>query len=347
MKNIIKKSFIFLLMLMMLPMSSLLVSCGATPEEDAKAVAFVSNKYDAETGKAIFEVDLNKATELTYKCTPSSSKNEPRYTIPVEGQTNSSLNRSRFDFEKGIITIKNTDFEQIEIKVEVNGFSDQCIVRLKEYPVEIYPHQAEVVLNAGSSYTICPVGKFSNEKTSVLSEEDYNFTVTSDDETIISVARADRLTVYSARKNKASATVTVTLNNINGESTGKSFKVKFTVIEPAEDMFLVFKNNDKFIEDGDTLKLYEAKSVPNANGEFELKYVPYFISSIDTNIYNVGKIETNCDNNQVVSFDNVNKIIKVKSDKNVKVKVTLITDMIKEDGSALKLTFYIDFIAFH
>ena len=159
MKKLLKKSLILLLLLVMIPLSSFLVACGASPGKDAKAVLFVSDKYDEVTGQAIFEVDLNVATTLTFKCNPSTSTNTVRYTIPVEGQTNSSLNRSRFTFEKGVITVDNEDFEQIEIKVTVNGQTWRAIgVSNDEF------FTGEKVQVEGITGTKVIVSKINNEK---------------------------------------------------------------------------------------------------------------------------------------------------------------------------------------
>lgn len=344
MKNLLKKSLLVLMMLVMVPLSAFLVACGATPSEEAKGVTFVSNKYDEETGKAIFEVDLLVATELTYKCNPSSTTAKPRFTIPVEGQTNSQ-NRSRFTFEKGVITVNYPEFEQIEIKVEVAGFTDQCIVRLKQYPIKLTALESEVVLNAGSSYTICPVGEFENGEVKNLSEEGYNFSVVSDNETVITVSKEDRLTVYSSRQSAATANVTVTMNDSTGKATGLSFKVKFIVVEPAEEGFLIFDNFGKFVNNGDTLVLDANALEPNEDGEYELHYNAYFVSSIGTYVQNTGNFTGLSDSQLFVSFDDENQLIKIKSDKDRVIQITIWTDLVKDDGSALKITFEIDFTA--
>ena len=349
MKKILKRTFLFVMMLVMLPLSTFLVACGATPSDTANAVLFVSDIYDEETGKAIFEVDLMVPTELTFKCNPSTSENKPSYTIPVEGQTNSSLNRSRFDFKDGVITVNHAKFEPVEIKISVNGYTDQCIVRLKEYPVEIFTTQTEVVLNAYGSHTILAMGKFKLADNSFevrpLLERDFNFSVYSDKETVISVPNHSRLTVCSERLNTDSATVTVKLLDESGKEKGLSFTVKLTVKEMAKDGFLLFDGFDSFFENGSTVVVNANEMTANANGEYELHFKAYFISDLDTLIENIGSFECLTESNDYVSFDNDSQIIKIKSDFDGVYVVTVWTNLFKPDGSTLGITFEIDFTA--
>ena len=350
MKKILKRMLVFAMMLVMLPLSAFLVACGATPADEANAVMFVSDIYDEETGKAIFEVDLMVPTELTFKCNPSTFENKPSYTIPVEGQTNSSLNRSRFDFKDGIITVNHAKFEPVEIKITVNGYTDQCIVRLKEYPVEIYATETDVVINAYGSHTICAMGKFKLPDNTFefrpLLERDYNFSVYSDNETVVSVPNHSRLTVCSERLNTNSANITVKLLDESGkEKQGLSFTVKITVREMAKDGFLLFEGFNNFIENGSTVELNANEMTPNVNGEYELRFKAYFISDLDTLIENNGGFECLTESNDYVTFDNAAQLIKVKSNYDGEYVVTVWTNLFKPDGSTLGITFTIDYTA--
>ena len=349
MKKILKRMLVFAMMLVMLPLSAFLVACGATPADDANAVMFDSDIYDEETGKAIFEVDLMVPTELKYKCNPSTAENKPSYTIPVEGQTNSSLNRSRFDFKDGIITVNHAKFEPIEIKISVNGYTDQCIVRLKEYPLEIYALEDDVVINAYGSHTICAMGKFKladgTFEDRPLLEKDFNFSVYSDNETVVSVPNHSRLAVCSERLNTNSAIVTVKLLDESKKEKGLSFTVKITVKEMAKDGFLLFEGFDSFVENGSDVEVDANKMTPNANGEYEIHFKAYFISNFDTILENIGGFECFTESNEYVSFDNEAQIIKVKSNYDGEDVITVWTNLFKEDGSTLGITFNIDFIA--
>ncbi len=349
MKNLMKKSFIFLLMLVMFPLSTFLAGCGATPEENARAVYFVSDKYDEETGKAIFELDMKVATELTFKCNPSTSESDVNFTIPIEGQTNSSLNRSRFTFDNGVVTINEDGFEQIEVKINVNGKTDQCIVRLKEYPVEIYPKETEVLLNSYGSYTICAIGKFrladGTYETRSLLEEDYNFTVVSANESVVSVPNPNRLTVCSERQNSGTAEVVVSLNDESGNSKGMTFKVKFKVVEMVVNGSLIFDGYDKFVSNNDTILVDANVLTANADGEYELHYDAIFESNHGTLVYNKGEFNCTTTDIDYISFDNTNQIIKIKSNVDLTLKITVWTELFKPDGSSVGITFNVQFKA--
>ena len=349
MKNLLKRSLIFIMLLTMLPLATFLVACGATPSDDANTVAFVSDKYDEETGKAIFEVDLKTPTKLKFKCNPSTYENKASYTIPVEGQTNSSYNRSRFTFEKGVITVNYDDFEPIEIKISINGHTDQCIVRLKEYPSNIRTTYSDVIIGADSSYTIPILGTFVREGESVeeyVLEKDYKFVVSSDNEQVISIPNTTRLTVNSNGR-AGTANVTIDLQDSSGNKKG-TIVVKFTVVEMAKSAYLMFDGYDSFVEDGGIIELDANVLTANANGEYELCYTAFFISELGTEIENVGNIDCSSNDNEYVSFDEDNNLIKVKSNIDIKLKITMYTDLYVEVNnviSTLKMTFTIDFKA--
>ena len=351
MKKLLKKSLIFLMLVALMPLASFLVACGATPGETINGVSFVSDMYDEETGKAIFEVDLNVDTKLPYKWNPSSAKPDAEFTIPVEGQTDGSKNRDRYTFIDGVINVYDKNFEQIEIRIKVSGYTDQCIIRLKEYPESIRPLETSVVLNAGSSYTICAVGTFKTGNTTeerLLSESEYNFTVVTESEPVISVPNENRLTVCSLLNKSGTTTVTVTLNDRSGKSKGMSFKVEFTVVEAAKEMFLRFDNFSNFVEDGDTIEVDANKLTANAQGEYELHYKAFVISDLDTFIENVGEYRSVSSDNEYVSFDDENQIIKIKSDYSMDLDVTIYTDLFRaEEGEylTLKIKFTIKYTA--
>ena len=358
MKNLLKKSLIILMLMVMLPLSSFLVACGATAGETANTVAFVSDIYDEETGKAIFEVDLGVPTELKFKCNPSTAKNKADYTIPVEGQSNAGYNRSRFTFEDGIITVNYDDFEQIEIKINVNGYTDQCIVRLKEYPISIRPAEADVIINSGASHTMMAYGTFEladgTTEERLLLEKDYKFSVVSENEQVVDVPNSSRLTVCSLLQSAGSTKVKVTLNDQSGKTKKDvnqkdiSFYVNFTVVEVAKEGFLVFDNFNKFVEDGDAIAVDANSYEANANGEYELHYSAFFVSELGTFIENIGDYRGSSSDNNYITFDDENQLIKIKSNVDLKLDVTIYTDLFKiEQGvySTLQINFEIYFTA--
>ena len=59
------------MLMVMLPLSSFLVACGATPGEEANGVMFDSQKYDEETGK--FVMDRKLSQELTSQAVEKGS----------------------------------------------------------------------------------------------------------------------------------------------------------------------------------------------------------------------------------------------------------------------------------
>lgn len=350
MKKILKKSLIFLLLMVMLPLSSFLVACGAEPGESANAVSFVSNLYDEETGKAIFEVDLNVETTLKYKCNPSTSKSSVRFTIPVEGQTNSSYNRSRFTFlETGTIIVNYDDFEPIEVKINVNGHTDQCIVRLKEYPLEIFVAEPEIVLNSYASYTIPLIGRFklddgTFENRQIL-ENEYNYKVVSQNETLVNVPNLERLVICSERQISRSTVVNISILDTSKNPKGIACNLKVNIIESVEDGFLLFDNFDKIVSDGDEIEVDANYLVANADGGFDLTFKTYYISHLNSLVDVDENIYCSSNNNSYLKFNSETNTITINSDHDIELVVTLVTDLLKTDGLVVKIVFTINFIA--
>ena len=178
-----------------------------------------------------------------------------------------------------------------------------------------------------------------------LLERDFNFSVYSDNETVISVPNHSRLTVCSERLNTNSANVTVKLLDESGKEKGLSFTVKLTVKEMAKNGFLLLDGFDSFVENGSTVLVDANEMTPNASGEYELHFKAYFISDVDTLIENIGSFECLTESNDYVSFDNASQLIKIKSDYDGVYVVTVWTNLFKPDGSTLGITFEIDFTA--
>ena len=100
-------------------------------DEQVYSIKFVSALKDDSTGKAIFEVVLGVSFELVYERSPAEDTRRVTFTIV---DSVSAQNRSRFSFDNGVIKVSSSNFEQIEVKVEINGVeaSDTCYIRLKK-----------------------------------------------------------------------------------------------------------------------------------------------------------------------------------------------------------------------
>lgn len=295
MNNKLKKVVLCLFMALALPFTMVLTGCGATPKNQVLGVAFESMVYDDKTGYAVFEVDPNITQELDYKVFPSTCSGYKVYFDPVDKGTHE--NSGRFNFDDGKITVYNDSFEQVVYKIRIGEYSDNCIIKLKEYPVDINPEQITMNIGAFETASINVIGTFKNAKGDIseriITEYDYDFVVESADETIIGVTHPNRLKFCSIRGNSAESKVKVTILNTAGEKTKLSFEVFVKITQSAGDAILLLeKGYDKFIRADQTIELdYNALETEVVSGVtyHTVKFDAYILT--ETNLW----VEENCE----------------------------------------------------
>ena len=331
MKNKFAKALIFLF-IVILPVTILLSGCGATPTNEARGVHFVSTEYDESTGYAVFEVDLNVPTNLDFKVNPSSWSG---YAITYQPIGGDPANRVRYELINGVITVNSTDFQEIQIRIHINGYTDTCIVRLKEYPVRIQTDLTEVNINSFGVYTINVYGEFDNGDgttyTRAMTDQEFNFNVQTSDETIIDVPNANRLKVCSVRRNSASATVTVTLNNTVGESRGLSFTITFNVVQNASEGYLLIDGYDKFVNNGDTIDV-NLSDLDYEEGQYILSWRLYAFS--ESGLYTETDSSCTTTNSRYIEVDNELDRLVIDTSQDLSVRVNIWTPLIDGDGNA-------------
>jgi len=346
MKNSFKKAISFLILfVMVVPFTFLFSGCGATSTNQARGVVFYSNLYDESTGHAIFEVDLDVEKQLTFKVNPSTWSGY-RVTYSVKGSSGS--NNARFVLTDGVIIVKREldgkNFIPIQVEVTVNGHSDICIVRLKEYPDEIFVENTDVELSAGGSYTISPFGKFGTE-TRTITESEFNFTVESDEPTILYVPNKNRLKVISLRQNSASAKITVSLLNDKGEAavspTGRvlKFTLNFTIIQNVKEGRIAIDGYDKFIYNGDKIEINGSKFLTGGN-IYTLNYYVFAESTSNAviNDFDVSLDSNNSSSGYVNTSENGKIIINRYGDK-LEFRIYITTNLNGESTQSFTMTF--------
>lgn len=280
MKIGIKRIVLMLLMLMLVPCTALFSACGATPTNEARYVRFESNVDLYEDGKAIFEVDVGVKTKLNFKVTPSSwSGYVPTYRVRSGGY---NVNLLKFNLKEGEILVSSPTFEPIEVEVIVNGHSDICEVRLKEYPTSICLENnvSEVTINGGEIYSIPLRGIFETSETPVvISESRYNFEVISSDERIIEVENPGILKVKATQKVcndfvQVKVSVLDQTGEIRKNDAGKdiSVTIKFKVVQIAKFGYLNIEDCDELIYDDSSKEI-----VINASNFYHIESSSYAI----------------------------------------------------------------------
>ncbi len=254
MKIKFKKILFALMLAVSLPIVSFLIGCGATPSNKLTGILFDTMQYDEATGLPVFEVDKDVTTGLDYKIYPSSATGYKVYFDPVDKGT--AENSSRFTFKDGTINIHSSSFEEVKYKIRAGKFSDTCIIRLKEYPVEISTDKPTMIVNSFDVVPINVQAKFVNSigvvTTRNINESEFDFIVETSDETIINVPNENRLKFCPVRNGRSHAEVTVTLLNGQGEKTNLSFKISVQVIQRISDAFVTMTGVNKMLETGDS-----------------------------------------------------------------------------------------------
>lgn len=280
MKNKLKNLFLALVVALTIPLVTLLSACGATPSSEITGIMFDSLKYDEATGFSVFEIDKGVTTDLTYKIFPSSASGYKVYFDPIDKGT--AENSSRFTFQDGKITINSNNFEDVRYKVRVGEFSDTCIVRLKQYPIEISTDETNVTLNTLDVKAINVKAKFMNSAGVVTSrnitENDFNFLVETSDETIINVPNENRLKFCPVRNGSAEAKITVTLLNGQGEKTDLAFEINVKVEQNISQAFVIMSGSDKFVNSGDSVEL-NYSGLEDENGYKAVKFSVYPVNT--------------------------------------------------------------------
>lgn len=349
MKNKFKKVFLALIAVVFLPLAMILSGCGATPSGNLTGILFNTLKYDKATGLPLFEVDKDVTTDLNdwVNPYPSSASGYKVYFDPVDKGT--AENSSRYTFKDGKITINSRDFEDVKYKVRAGDYSDTCIIRLKDYPVEIYPDETSVVV---SSYDIVPINvgaKFVNtagfESFKNITESEYDFLVETSDETIVQIPNENRLKFIPVRNGASQAEVTVTV--LSGQTdedgnripTNLSFKITVNVIQNISTSFVVMSGVETFVENGDETDVdFNALETEGGFRKIEFTIYPVNVGNLLVEDEFTYSIYLSSKKFAKVSDDGEYILIDSSVENNYELKVTIVvSDLSMSDNSAFAI----------
>lgn len=332
MKNFFKKTVFVFLLVLMFPLTLFLSGCGATPVNEILGVFFDTKLY--EDGIPVFEVDLNTPTYFPYKINPSTAVSYvPKWDNPYQGKDTIN-NKNRYEFNKnydGKLIVYDKDFQDIKIRVFFGDIcSDTAIIKLKKYPIAIRADVSDVSMNTSGSYSICPVGTFKNSDGTTyerpLLASEFNFVVTSHNESIVSVSNPSRLEICSEMKNSIAITstkVSVALKDTigrdvlgeNGESL--KFDVNVNIVPTAATGYVDIKGNNYdpatgeqagFIKNGDTVEIKLSEMDVNADTLKYFEYTAVFVGE-HNNLILPEDIYCTSNNSAYFEVDSVNKIV--------------------------------------
>lgn len=316
----IKSLCLTLVVALVFPLLTLLVGCGATPSNELTGILFDTMIYD--NGVAVFEVDKGVTTDLTYKVYPSSASGYKIYFDPIDKGT--AENSSRYTFKDGQITVDHSSFEDVRYKVRVGKYTDTCIIRLKRYPDRIYTTDTNIILNTNDVKVINVMAEFPNSATPrTIREDEYDFLVETSDETIINVPNANYLKIIPIRNGLASAKVTVTILNKQGEKTGLAFDMNVQVVQNISSAKVIMSGVDHFVKDEDKVEV-NYYSLEEENGSKVIHF----------NVYPVNK-------NDILDQHGHQYIIALRSQNYIKIsddKKSILIDSSVESGYEIKLS---------
>lgn len=354
-KKNIKAIAMVLALILMLPLALTLAACGATPSNEVRGVFFQSDKYDIETGYAIFEVDLNEPTTLSYKVNPSTWSGY-RVTYTFE---DSAANHEFYNVIDGVITVISPNFSDVKVNIHINGQSDTCIVTLKKYPDRFYVEETDIYLNSSGLYSIKPVGEYINSDNTVrkvyLTETDYKFSLISNDETKVQLINENRLEVFAVSKTNGDST-TVTINLLDTKGNVKNYPqtngenavspmtaiVKITIVPNVADARLKLSSESAFVKNGGTA------SITSPTETYKIDFEIYFLSKdFDENgilIKVPVRLTINSDEKDVVQIDEEGQTITINSTAmDLQINISIITNLYGSNGAPFTFTFTINY----
>lgn len=350
MKKKLKALLMSLLLVMVMPAVLILSGCGATPSNEILGVTFVSPNYDAETGLAVFEVDINVETPLTYKFNPSSGSG---YAVTYAIKECPAQNLSRFTLRDGAINVVSSAFEDIKVDIYVNGHTDTCIVKLKKYPTSMFLYDVdgttetkdlEISINALSTYTINPVGRFldvsGRSYVKSLLEYDYNFVVETSDPTIIDVPLQNRLKINAVTSKPSSANVKVTLLNTAGQVL-QTVNIKVNVVLNATTASVILDGYGEFVSNGDDIEINAANLKKDADDNYVIGYQVFAFSS-DGRLVEQANIQTICrvSETRYIEYSKTAEAILVNmNSSSLTFNMKLWTNLIDDDGLPFMISF--------
>lgn len=350
MKKKLKALFMSLLLVMVMPAVLILSGCGATPANEILGVTFVSPNYDEETGLAVFEVDINVATPLTYKFNPSSGSG---YAVTYAIKECPAQNLSRFTLKDGVINVVSSAFEDIKVDIYVNGQVDTCIVKLKKYPTSMFLYDVdgvsetkdlEISINALSTYTINPVGRFLDASgrsyVKPLLEYDYSFEVTTSDPTIIDVPLQNRLKINAVTAKPSTADITVKLLNTAGQVL-QTVNIKVNVVLNATNASVILDGYGEFVSNGDEIEIDANALEVDGDGNYVIGYQVFAFSS-DGRFVEQANIQTICrvSETRYIEYSKTEDAILVDMvSSSLTFKMSLWTNLIDDEGLPFMISF--------
>lgn len=243
--------------------------CGTEGSSSVQAVFFV---------KDVYYVDYNVETFLDYKVYPSTSSD---YAVSFPIGSNYLSEGKNFILKNGKIKVIDKSFLSITVDVKINDLKDTCEVRLREYPKSIKFEQSSKTISAGRVETLEVVGVFGSGERKCVQDE-FNYKITSSDQSVIEVIDSESLIVASTGK-AGESDIRVEILNSLGESQNLVAETTIVCKNNILESFAIFGNT--VVKDGAELNLSMKKGDSSVVAVHYFDENEFLIDGTDFDVY--------------------------------------------------------------
>lgn len=177
--------------------------CEAKGSSDVAGFKFVQD---------VFYVDLGVETSLDYKIFPNSAGT---YYVSYSLVDVDTSQDTYYQFSEGKVKVIDSRFEEITVRGSVNTETDECKIRLKEYPDEVAFASSQLELEANAVSVLNVIGTFDAGDRSLKNGE-FVYKITSSDPSVIEVVDAQALTIKSTGRKGSSRIDLEVCNSVGG-----------------------------------------------------------------------------------------------------------------------------------
>lgn len=224
----------------------LLSACGGEGNTKVTGVRFTQDVY---------ELDLNTPTQIPYKVYPSTASDYYVSFDPLSSDPNAG---SKFTLKSGVMTIVRDTFTSVTLRISVAGYTDECTVKLKNYPLSIDFETDEDVVNSNGIYNLKLKATIQDPETDeietkYIDSNDYNIVLESSNPRVLAIDDPSKLVVRSTGKS-GSATITANIYDGDGDKIityenpqGLKTSMDLTVIDNVEKAVAVLQGQSEFL----------------------------------------------------------------------------------------------------
>lgn len=297
-------------------------ACNVVGSEEVTGVAFMHE---------IYYVDLGVKTKLDYEVFPKSAKG---YIVDFTSKNiHVGAESEYYRYEKdGSILIKDERFSEITFEpiISINNFTDDCEIRLREYPESVKFDKSVINIWGGTAITLELDGLFKDGERACKNGE-FNYKVISTNPSVVEIVDANSLLVKSTGR-RGSSDIEVSILNSKGIDTGLKASVHINIDDYIEDAFVNLGSNR--LQNGNTIVLYA-----EVGSEFDLG-VKYFDQTgflLENSQY-----YALLSNSEVAIVDETENATKIEIIKSGKVYLTIQSKNVDKQGNPVIIKVLLD-----